>query len=878
MSTSISNRLVGAASALACLLPATLFAAGWVASVDQQQGLPMLQNSGLEAFSSGFVFWGENWKWARTATEFSIAGPNTDYVVSGKNENLNLDLSLRVGKPSNHQLTWDIDLVAQRTAPNAIGGGVAYYLNVGQFRSQLGEPELLPDNRGWAWGKAGGTRLEMRFDPAPASVYFEQGGKGEIRVFFYSGQVPQGKRHYKATLALSDDIALRPTIDERFGLDKQDEWPTDVLNWNASPVDLSFLNEKEKPAGKHGFLRAVGENLVFEDGTAVRFWGTNLTASALFGTPRESVKQQARRLSELGFNLVRFHHHDSAWVDPNIFGSQKLPNTQKLSEEMLNRLDWWIKCLKDEGIYVWLDLTVGRKFKPGDDIDGFEEISAGKPSGELKGYNYVNASIQEAMKRFNEAYVNRKNAYTEVRYKDEPAIAAMLINNENDITSHFGNWLLPNKNVPKHAAWYMAAAASFAAKHGLPKDKTWRSWEPGPSKLFLNDLEQRFNSDMIANLRSEGVKVPIVTTSTWGTNPLSSLPALTVGDMIDVHAYGGTGELEKSPLTGPTLVDWLAAARVAGKPLTITEWNVERFPVPDRGTVPLYIAASAALQGWNALMQYAYAQVPLNTEGRPSNWHAFNDPALLATMPAAALLYRRGDVREWGRTIAFAPSTEQLFDQSISPSNSAALRTAVEKGRLIIALPQTKELPWLKKSPVPSGATVVTDPNLPLLPNNATEATSDSGEVRRNWDSGTLTINTALSQAAMGWIGGRKVSLADVDISALTRNATVAVQSLTDNPIRNSTKILISLGARSVPMVGDHMPFHSEPVRGQISVRAPAGLKLYAQVRSAEVSPYKYSKGGMAPQEREVPVSFKDGRYLINLERDWGTYWLLLKQ
>ena len=52
--------------------------------------------------------------------------------------------------------------------------------------------------------------------------------------------------------------------------------------------------------------------------------------------------------------------------------------------------------------------------------------------------------------------------------------------------------------------------------NGLPKNKTWRSWEQGPSKLFLNDLEHKFNVKMIGQLRRLGVKSPIVTTEHLG--------------------------------------------------------------------------------------------------------------------------------------------------------------------------------------------------------------------------------------------------------------------------------------------------------------------------------------------------------------------------
>src|SRR5206468_1733899 len=152
----------------------------------------------------------------------------------------------------------------------------------------------------------------------------------------------------------------------------------------------------------------------------------------------------------------RLVHHDSDWVDPNVFGDKKEPPAaRELNAAMLEKIDWWIKCLKDEGIYVWLDLHVGRTLSAGDRIEYFEEISKGAAVSELGGYNYVNASIVQAMKRFNEAYVKHTNVHTGLRYRDEPAIVAMLISNENDLTHHNGNALLPDKKVPGHTALYL---------------------------------------------------------------------------------------------------------------------------------------------------------------------------------------------------------------------------------------------------------------------------------------------------------------------------------------------------------------------------------------------------------------------------------------
>src|SRR5690606_28091340 len=133
-----------------------------------------------------------------------------------------------------------------------------------------------------------------------------------------------------------------------------------------------------------------------EDGSIARFWGTNITAYAIFHTPREMVRVQAKRLAALGFNLVRLHHHDSIWVNPNIFGDEDLNHSHRIDPGAIDKIDWWIKCLKDEGIYTWLDLHVGRHVKPGDNIIAFDEISTDGKSANIQGYNYVNGSIQAA--------------------------------------------------------------------------------------------------------------------------------------------------------------------------------------------------------------------------------------------------------------------------------------------------------------------------------------------------------------------------------------------------------------------------------------------------------------------------------------------------
>ena len=853
--------------AMALLSAGAAQAAPWTVSVDQQTGLPRLAVGGGSAMAPQFVFWGGNWSWTNTMPTFRIVGP-FDYAMTAQNTALAFELRGTIRKPSERQLRYELEMDVRLAQPNVIGGGISFGFDLAKGVRDLGEPELLPGNTGWAWGRRQSTRVEVRFDPPLQQVFFERGSKSEIRAYFFGGSIPQGVRRYVVTVETSGDFQIAPTASERYGPSDTRSWPTGLMfdsaiaPWNISPVDLSFLNAPERPAGKRGFVRATRDSLTFADGTPARFWGTNIFAYALFGTTRDNVRSQARRLSELGYNLVRIHHHDSPWVNPNVFG-KSASNTRSLDENLLAKLDWWIKCLKDEGIYVWLDLHAQRGLLPNDNIEGYAEIAKGRPYVEPKGYNFVNPSIRDAMTEFNANYVNHLNKFTELRYKDDPAIVAMLVTNENDLTHHFGSGLLPNQNVPWHSARFVGEARAFAARNGLSADAVMRTWEPGASKLFLNDLEQRFHAKVIEDLLRLGVKVPIATTNYWGSEPFSSLPSLTSGGLIDVHSYGDVAELEKNPVYAANMIHWIAPAQVVGKPLSVTEWNVGQFPAPDRHSTPLYVAASAALQGWDAMMQYAYTGLPLNDRGVPSNWHTFNDPGLIATLPAAALLYRRQDVRESDSTYVYAPTERELFYRALTPDNTAGLRTAAEKGKLLMAMPATASLPWLNSSDIPSDATIIKDPEQPLIDPAASEIKSDSDELRRNWELGIFTINTARTQAATGWIGGRSIALTDVTFDISTRNASVAVQSLDGQAITGAKSLLISLGARSVLGPNNRLPFSSEPVTGTLQIRARPGMRLFRRVLPGE--------------EREVHTDYRDDRYTVTLDSGLATYWLVLK-
>ena len=613
-------------------------------------------------------------------------------------------------------------------------------------------------------------------------------------------------------------------------------------------------------------MKSRGSELVFDDGTIVRFWGTNLTANAIFGTPKEDVEREVRRLSQLGFNMIRLHHIDSPWVIPNIFGGAG-SSTNRLNPEMLNKLDWWIKCLRDQGIYIWLDLHVGREARASDGIDSFDEIAKGNSSISFNGFNYVNNSIRQAMQQFDDQLLGHENEFTGLRYRDDPAIAVMLITNENDLTQHFGSALLPDKHIHSQTALYLEQAYVFAAQHHLPAKQVWRSWEDGPSKLFLNDLERRFDAEMIMHLRAFGAKTPLVTTSSWGLDPLSSLPALTVGDIIDAHSYGGKGELSVNPLRQAGLIDWVASAQVAGKPLTVSEWGADRDnrAAADRQSLPLYIASIASMQGWRAVLFYAYAQEPLTTSpGTTSVYQAYNDPGLLATLPAAALLFRQQHVSEATTTYVFLPNEKRLFAEALTPGNSIALRTAAARGKLTIGMPRVAELPWLRPTTISPGAIVIDDPGQSQLPPAATEVVSNNAEIVRNWGKGIFKVNTARSQVIEGNIHSEPVVLPGLRAHLNGDDSVVAVQSLDSLAIEDSRSIMISVSSGANVVAGRSAGYESQAIIGTVEIRAKPRMQLL-----------EWNNVSAKLESREV--LYRNGRYVIALNGELKSSWLFLR-
>jgi len=840
--------------------------APWTVEV-AEGGTLRVDYRGAQVMSFHYSFWGPNYAWANPVVRnVKTSDGVTTFELAV--DALGLKIGAKIARSGVNEVAVDYAMTAERPLSDITGGGVEWNVALDAGVPGKGNvPSLLLDKQGFRWEAAVGDAITVAFDPPLPDVFFERDQRNDIRCFLVGRDIQPGTRKVSMKVRLPQGGAVRKSIDERYGREDRSTWYPQTLLWDKWPVDVGFLNER--PAGKHGRVVADGDKLRFADGTPVRFWGTNVQAYALFHGKKEDIANQAKRIAALGYNLVRIHHHDSDWVAPNVF-DRSTGTTQKLDDDALEMLDWWVKCLKDEGIYVWLDLHVGRQFTKADNVEGFAELA--KQQGSGKGFNYVNPRIEKLMLDFADGYVTRTNRFTGKTYADEPAVAFMLLTNENDLTFHFANLLAPDKGNLVHRRLFEGEARAIARRAGIPAQAALKIWEPGPAKMVLSDLEHAFDARAIAHLRADGVKALVATTSFWGAESLYSLPSLAAGDVVDVHSYGKAESLGTNPRYEANFVAWIGAAQIAGRPLSITEWNVE-YPSRDRFIAPLYVAAVAALQGWDAPMIYGYSQVPVGEPDKPDTYSTWIDPALTALMPAAALMFRQGHVKEAEKTYRLDLSRESLYFSNSNPDTSAALRTLVERSKLTIGLPDVPELSWDDAlSAKGTGATAFTDLARDFIPQGQNFVESDTGELKRDWSIGVETIDTPLSQAAVGWIGKRTIALHDVTFDIQTPKAAVAVTSFDGKPIAASKKMLVTVVAQAATGPGDTLPFLAQPVEGTIAVRAQGPLRL------VPLAPNDYPAAAPPAlgKRAATPAARQGDKLVFTLARGPATHWFML--
>jgi hypothetical protein len=324
----------------------------------------------------------------------------------------------------------------------------------------------------------------------------------------------------------------------------------------------------------------------------------------------------------------------------------------------------------------------------------------------------------------------------------------------------------------------------------------------------------------------------------------------------------------------------LSRLPVAGKPFVVGEYN-HPFPNEYGCEMPLLLAAYASLQDWDAVYGYTFldshpwTEKDLSGDSVPGWFDLANDVAKMAQMPTAARMFLRSDVRPANKVLTVAYDEDRVFD-SVRAKRGVKFHATGELSPLLSLVHRFR----IERFDAPQ-TTRAEDVGF-QAPKGRIE--SDTGQLA--WEAGDrgagrLTINTPQVQAALGWLGGKRATTADVEFRLTTPFAAVSLAALDGETLSRSKKILLVAAARcantgmewnkartSIGKRWGGPPLVIEQVEGQVAVgRDKDAPKLW-------LTPLDGCGRARVGQAR--PATAEERRELFDLQGADATMWYLL--
>ena len=604
----------------------------------------------------------------------------------------------------------------------------------------------------------------------------------------------------------------------------------DYKKLKGSVLDMSGL--LDAPAGKHGFVRAVGEDFVFDDGTRAKFIGTNIVAQANFQS-KEKIDDMLDRVAAAGYNLIRLHHLDASWSNPNIFGNTG--KTTELDSIQLDKFDYLCAKAKEKGIYLYIDGLVHRKFTQ-EDLPNSKQSASASEGAKIAG------DIDDALILLEKEYLKQlfthKNKYTGLSLAEDPALVMVDIHNEdsllwrdgalgwlspyhkNMLDTMFNDWLkerYKDSNELKNA-WQQEGKNGLAEGEFLEQgnislaynyyDDEANNYSDERKKdicRFLFDTQVEYYNDMCDYMRNElemqcmicGSNVPET------RDTLDILANATISaDYVDRHRYythpiGSTNYYVAGLLLGDTMnpmvsfgddrnmVYYFGKRRVYGMPYVLSEWN-SCEPNQYSGGDMMYMNAYSAMNNWTPI-NFAFLQGFASLSNKLNFvFNTSESPTKIAMQSASAALMLRNDV------------SEAEYGYYVPVTKNMALDTNYEQ-YIPVGAPMIAKtgIMWteLDKTNPDMGANYAEIKN--IAENADGVYVSITGELKTDTKQKLFEVNTPRSQGFSGILEGKKLVYSDMDFESNNHYAAVLLTSLNDEAISNSEHLLLCATARN---------------------------------------------------------------------------------
>lgn len=607
-----------------------------------------------------------------------------------------------------------------------------------------------------------------------------------------------------------------------------------VFNPTTWPSESAIVMDDwmEKPAGKHGKVKTIGDRFEFEDGTALKIWGVTGNFAPNLAPAKQDAEAMAAFWSSHGINSLRmFDIGLPAWR-----GIGTADDALEYDPALLDRFDYFTSQLTKQGIYYRFVPFWGFRVLPKnqDQVLNYQEIVTWGTKHTLGTIGLANIAedIQDLMIKKAVKLLTHVNPYTNLSYAQDPALGCLELQNEDDIfwfaltqacqfapsyakklNERFASWLKKRYHSQDglKKAWGSALGSESLDSGAILADTVvWKYGMEHQKKisgnkdlvrrlldnaLFFHELQNEFYEKFTKAVRETGYKGPIVA-GNWQAIEMiphyyNLLSDAKIGQ-IDRHNYFGKGiwaNMVSAPGSG---ILSAGVQQVMGVPFGLSEWS-EVYPAAYGAEAPPIVAAyGMGLQGWAVSHQHhsavcnvtpptwakgwnlAYLS-PMHTMAGSPPWALWvvNTPTQIGQYPLLTRMLYRGDVKT-GDVI----STRRVSLKDLENGTFSFVEDYAQEGDI---------KNFSKTSTVPPAALAAgrcliqfTDKSEQSTPPDMTKyeagtvITSNTGQLK--WDradKGFFTINTEGTKGVVGFAQGKTQILGNVTITSQSPFASI---------------------------------------------------------------------------------------------------------
>jgi hypothetical protein len=814
---------------------AAMAAEPWTAVISPQNSLEFgFVKDDAPVFRMGLGGWGPKWAWVGVSAKDKDKGTGdrlttTAPFVVNKASGEVIDIKFEAWKSSPRQVSFRYELAAAKDVPiTMVIATLSVNKPFAQGKIVLSHTDGQESTVNLPFGRAAkpvtakavlstekAGDVAIALDP-PCPISFD----GDMRIMLASDVFKQGTRSTTITVTLPAEAALvakQEDVDRYSKTLAGPDWFAFAPSADPVPSVISMNDWLDKPAGKRGGVRMVGDRFQFEDGTPVKFWGVNLSYGGGCAPEKKAAEFTAARYAKYGASGVRLHKFS---YPKNKMGIGDLDDATKMTPDGLDRLDYFAAQLKANGVYFGWSHTYSFYPGPGNRarLVAYDEIEKN-----LKGntYAFINFAedVQDLMIEMVVNLLKHKNPHTGLAYAEEPALSFIELQNEDDIffytsenafnacptykklfTGRFSDWLKAKYGSEDglKKAWgdALGAGESLAARNTVPQTNPWFFGDdhlPGQkggarqrlldAAQHFHELQNKFYGRFVKAIRDAGYKGPLCG-SPWQAPSMVphyyNLRSDYLVGYIDRHNYSGGGLFDSMLAKPGSGYFSTGLQQVADRPFGFSEW-ITVYPSLYSAEGPAIIAAyGMGLQGWDASYEFqsqSAARLFSDRVGWPpwGVWEA-DVPTQLGQYPALARMVLRGDVKESEVISSRRVSLEELAAGNFSFSDKVVQQgdvksfggsvpaEALAAGRVVVEFTDKSQLstfPDMTK--YRQGAAIV------------------SATKQLVWDTagqGWFTVNTPGTKAVVGFAEGKTLALGDVTIAVASPYASIFLTAL----------------------------------------------------------------------------------------------------